>query len=353
MLPLSAAILCRLRRFQLKSEHLSRTTWKADAEFARDKLRQSRDRKGSAVQHEGNVLKHDREFDPNYGLATEVADGIRRLTANNPSPFTFHGTNTYLVGQKSVVIIDPGPADMPHLEAILTATKGQTVEAIVVSHTHVDHSPGAALLRERTGAPVLGCAPHRAARALIAGEINALDASGDKTFRADREMEHAALTRFAEFGLEAIATPGHTENHLCFALEGSPYLFSADHVMAWSTSIVAPPDGNMRAYMASLDKMLERSETTYFPGHGGAVREAATYVGDLKQHRLQREAAILAKLGSEPISIPELVDAIYEGLPPMLKPAAGLSVFAQLEDLVDRGLAKAAPAIGLDALYTR
>ncbi|WP_244303501.1 MBL fold metallo-hydrolase [Roseibium sediminis] len=298
-------------------------------------------------------MKHDREFDPNYGLATEVADGIRRLTANNPSPFTFHGTNTYLVGQKSVVVIDPGPADAQHLEAILTATKGQTVEAIVVSHTHVDHSPGAALLKERTGAPVIGCTPHRPARALVDGEINALDASGDKAFRADRELENGTVARFGEFSLEAIATPGHTENHLCFALEGSAYLFSADHVMAWSTSIVAPPDGNMRAYMVSLDKMLERSETIYFPGHGGPVGDAATYVGDLKHHRLQREAAILARLGSEPISIPELVDAIYEGLPPMLKPAAALSVFAQLEDLVDRRLAKADPVIGLNAFYTR
>ena len=301
----------------------------------------------------GFTLKHDREFNPNYGSATEVADGIRRLTANNPSPFTFHGTNTYIVGQRSVVVIDPGPNDPAHIEGILSATRGQTIEAIVVSHTHVDHSPGAALLKQSTGAPVFGCTPHRPARALIDGEINALDASGDKAFRADTELEHGTITRFGEFSLEAIATPGHTENHLCFALGGSPYLFSADHVMAWSTSIVAPPDGNMRTYMASLDTMLERSETTYFPGHGGPVTQAASYVGDLKQHRQQREAAILAQLGAEPVAIPALVDAIYEGLPPMLKPAAALSVYAQLEDLVDRGLAKASPTISLDAFYTR
>lgn len=297
-------------------------------------------------------MQHDRQFDPNYGSAVEVADGIRRLTAPNASPFTFHGTNTYLVGTGSLTVIDPGPADPKHIETILTAADGQQVDRILVSHTHVDHSPGAALLKERTGATVIGCGPHVPARPLGLGETNALDASGDKAFKADHAVSDGEFIDCDGYRIETLTTPGHTRNHLCFAISGSPYLFSADHVMAWSTSIVAPPDGSMRAYMASLDKMLERGETTYFPGHGGPVRDASAYVSDLKEHRHKREASIRARLGNDPISISDLVDAIYEDLPPNLKPAAALSVFAHLEDLVDRKIAKADPDITLIARYS-
>jgi glyoxylase-like metal-dependent hydrolase (beta-lactamase superfamily II) len=296
-------------------------------------------------------LKHDRAFDPNYGTAVEVFDGIRRITCQNPSPFTFHGTNTYLIGTGAVTVLDPGPSDPAHIEDILKAVGSNKIEAILVSHTHMDHSPGARLLKEKTGAPVIGCGPHRPARPLTDGEVNPMDASADSAYSPDRKLLHGETFSAGDVSFEALETPGHTANHLCFALRGTDILFSADHVMAWSTSIVAPPDGNMRSYMASLDLLLERPETDYLPGHGGPVSDARDYVEDLKAHRLGREAAILKALGAAPVAIPDLVLQIYEDLPPALRPAAALSVFAQLEDLVERGLATAEPGIDLKAAY--
>ncbi|ADZ71705.1 MBL fold metallo-hydrolase [Polymorphum gilvum] len=296
-------------------------------------------------------LIHDRSFDPRHGEAVEVADGVRRLTVANPGPFTFHGTNTYLVGERDVVVIDPGPQDAPHLDAILRATAGARIAAILVSHTHKDHSPAAADLRARTGAPVYGCGPHRAARGLALGEINPLDASCDLDYRPDRVLVDGERITLGGAVFEAVETPGHTANHLAFALPDEGILFSADHVMVWSTSIVAPPDGSMQAYMDSLDKLLARSEDLYFPGHGGPVRAAADYVTALKVHRHDRERAILDALGRGPGAIRALVDTIYKGLDPALKPAAALSVFAQIENLVDRGLVACAGTPTLNSEY--
>lgn len=296
-------------------------------------------------------MKHDRAFDPQYGIAIEVSDGIRRITCRNPSPFTFHGTNTYLIGTGAVTVLDPGPADADHIEDILQAAGSNKIEAILVSHTHVDHSPGAGLLQERTGAPIIGCGPHRAARPLTDGEVNPMDASADSSYAPDRVLGHGETVSAGGVDFEALETPGHTANHLCFALTGTDLLLSADHVMAWSTSIVAPPDGNMRSYMASLDLLLERHETTYLPGHGGLVQDARQYVEDLKTHRLGRETSILNTLGTDPVAIPDLVLQIYDDLPPALRPAAALSVFAQLEDLVERRMVTADPEIGLTATY--
>ncbi|WP_422375232.1 MBL fold metallo-hydrolase [Roseibium sp.] len=296
-------------------------------------------------------MKHDRQFDPCYGSPVEIQSGIRRLTAQNPGPFTFHGTNTYLLGTRRLVVVDPGPALPDHTESILKAADGAEIEAILVSHTHVDHSPGARLLQKQTGAPIVGCGPHRAARDLAANEINPLDASGDKEHQPDRQLEDGDLFSAQELSLETVATPGHTANHLCFALEGTDLLLSADHVMAWSTSIVAPPDGNMRDYMASIDTLLSRSEETYLPGHGGLVVKARSYVEDLKRHRLQRETAILDQLRENRKTIPQIVEALYADIDRALHPAAGLSVFAHLEDLCSRDLVTAAPSLTLDATY--
>lgn len=297
-------------------------------------------------------MKHDRQFDPNYGSAVEVAPGIRRLTAQNPGPFTFHGTNSYLLGTRRLICVDPGP-DLPaHIDALLRAAEGAEIEAILVTHTHVDHSPGARLLKERTGAPIVGCGPHIAARDLADNEINPLDASGDKLHQPDRQLGDGEIFAASECALETIATPGHTANHLCFALQGTQVLFSADHVMGWSTSVVAPPDGSMRDYMASVDKLLDRTEDIYLPGHGGVVRDALAYVRELKQHRLMRESAILGQLAETQKTIPEIVAELYAAVDPALHPAAGLSVFAHLEDLAGRGLVEAHPALALEARYS-
>lgn len=296
-------------------------------------------------------MKHNREFNPEYGTAVEIFPGFRRLTANNPGPFTFRGTNTYLLGTRHLVVVDPGPAAPEHMNAILKAADGATIEALLVSHTHMDHSPGARLLKSATGAPIVGCGPHRSARDLLDGETNPLDSSGDKEHVPDRQLTDGDVFETREFALETIETPGHTANHLCFAVQGTELLLSADHVMGWSTSIVAPPDGSMHAYMASLDKLLKRPETQYHPGHGGSITEALPYVRELKQHRLHREASILAAISKHELSIPQIVAGLYADVDPSLHGAAGLSVFAHLEDLVERGLVSATPGLSLTARF--
>ncbi|WP_417692641.1 MBL fold metallo-hydrolase [Roseibium sp.] len=296
-------------------------------------------------------MQHERNFDPAYETAIEVMPGIRRMTVQNPGPFTFFGTNSYIIGHEDVAILDPGPLHEKHMHALLRATQGQKVEAILVSHTHMDHSPGAKALQAVTGAPIIGCAAHRPARDLAAMETNALDASADKDYRPDQELGDGERYAIGGFTLEAVPTPGHTANHLCFAVEGTEVLFSADHVMAWSTSIVAPPDGAMSDYMASLERLQARAEDHFLPGHGAAVTQAHEYMSALWDHRKAREKAIAGCLSGNPLSIPQIVELVYQGLDPMLKPAAGLSVFAHLEDLTSQGIVKAVPSASLQAVY--
>lgn len=296
-------------------------------------------------------MKHNLDFDPDHGTAVELLPGLRRLTARNPGPFTFRGTNTYLIGTRRTVVVDPGPALEDHIDTILGAIEGSVLDAILVSHTHMDHSPGARLLQRRTGAPIVGCGPHRAARALMENEVNPLDSSGDKDHAPDQLLQDGDVYDASEVSIETIATPGHTANHLCFAISGEDVLLSADHVMGWSTSIVAPPDGSMRDYMASLETLLARPEQTYYPGHGGHIDNAPAYVADLKQHRLQREQSILSEISAVDRSIPEIVATLYASVDPSLHPAASLSVFAHLEDLAERGLATARPGISLSARF--
>lgn len=283
-------------------------------------------------------LVHDRRFEPRHGEAVTVAPGVRRITAANPGPFTFHGTNTYLVGEGELAVIDPGPDDERHRAAVLAAIGTAAVRAILVTHTHRDHSPGAAGLAAATGATMLGAGPHRPARPPRPGEEALLDAAGDATFQPDRVLTDGALVEGDGFVLEAVATPGHCANHLAFALLGSGLLFSGDHVMAWSTTIVAPPDGAMADYMASLMRVAARPETTYLPGHGGPVADAPAYVAALAAHRRRREAAIVARLAGGDATIPAIVAAVYRDVDPALHPAAALSVLAHVEDLAARGL---------------
>jgi glyoxylase-like metal-dependent hydrolase (beta-lactamase superfamily II) len=287
-------------------------------------------------------MSDDIPFDKSFDLAPEtveeVVPRVRRVLANNPSPFTFKGTVSYIVGRGRVAIIDPGPLDEAHIAALLDAVRGETVTHIFVTHTHRDHSPAVPRIKAATGAMVLAEGPHRPARPLHVGEAPRLDASNDTDFRPDRELRDGEVIAGPGWTIEAVATPGHTANHMAFALKEADLLFSGDHVMAWSTPVVAPPDGAMSDYMASLQKLARRSEPVYLPGHGGAVRDAPRFVAHYIRHRQAREASILHRLTKGEADIPTLVRAIYIGLDPRLVKAAGLSVLAHLEDLVTRGL---------------
>ncbi|MCA3563951.1 MAG: MBL fold metallo-hydrolase [Methylocystis sp.] len=274
---------------------------------------------------------------PEPGRLYPLSPLVRRWVVPNPGPFTFTGTCCYVAGRGRVAVIDPGPGQAGEAEALLAALGDETVADILVTHTHRDHSPGARRLQALTGAPISGCAPHWAARSLAAGEQAMLDASADRGHRPDRLMQEGDSLDGAGFRLIALATPGHTMNHLCFALPEDNALFSGDHVMAWSTSIVAPPDGSMASYMASLEKLRGRPEAIFWPGHGGPVTDPPRFVRALLGHRRMREASILAAIRAGTAEIPSLVDQLYEGLAPQLKGAAALSVYAHLEDLVAQG----------------
>lgn len=298
-------------------------------------------------------MEFDTQFDPAYGVGVPVLDGVARLTVNNPSAFTFYGTNSYIVGKQSLAVIDPGPEDDAHFDALLRAIDGRPVSHIIVTHTHRDHSPLAMRLKAATGAPILAEGPHRPARPLRLGELNPLDASADYDIEIDRLLADGEVVEGDDWALETVFTPGHTANHLCFGLVGTGVLFSADHVMAWSTSIVAPPDGAMSDYMASLDRVLARDDRVYLPGHGGPVNQPAPFVRGLKAHRKMRERAVLERVRNGDRTIGDMVKAIYRDTDPRLHGAAALSVLAHLEDLVARGLVVASDGeVSLDAEYT-
>jgi glyoxylase-like metal-dependent hydrolase (beta-lactamase superfamily II) len=278
------------------------------------------------------------------GVVTRLSPLVRRRIAGNASPFTFTGTCSYIVGEGEVAIIDPGPADEAHIAGLLAEVADERVTHIVVTHSHRDHAPAAAILKQRTGAPIVGARAHAPSE----GASPRLDAAHDLAYAPDVALADGARIEGRGFTLEAIATPGHAANHVCFALPQENALFSGDHVMAWSTSIVAPPDGSMADYMASLDKLRLRDEAIYWPGHGGPVREPQRYVRALAHHRRQREAAILARLEAGDAEIAEIVARVYAGLSPALVGAARLSTLAHLEDLVARGVVstEGAPALG-------
>lgn len=296
-------------------------------------------------------IQFDRTFEGKAGTAEEIAPGVRRILCDNPSPFTFKGTNTYIVGKGSVAIIDPGPADPRHIDAILAAIGNEAVAQILVSHTHRDHSPAAAAIQQATGASIYAEGPHRPARALHLGETPPLDTGGDDDFMPDHRLADGDVIEGKGYALEAVFTPGHCANHLAFALRGTDILFSADHVMGWTTSIVAPPDGSMADYMASLHKLHARPESIYLPGHGGAVKDAQKLVAQYIEHREARESAILRKLSRGESDIPGIVQAIYIGLDPRLAKAAALTTFAHLETLVERNLVTTEGALSLSGRY--
>lgn len=286
-------------------------------------------------------MSDDLTFDasrPEAGVCFAVSPLVRRIVAGNAGPTTFTGTCSYVVGRGQVAIVDPGPDDPGHVAALLAAVRGETVTHILVSHTHRDHSPAARAVKAATGAAIVGCGPHRRARPLALGEASRLEGSADRDHRPDRELCEGDAVEGPNWRLEAVETPGHTANHLCFALPQENVLFTADHVMAWATPFIGPPDGSMRDYMASLDKLRGRAENIYWPGHGGPVRDPKRFVRALIHHRRQREAAILNRLAAGDRTVAAIVPAIYQGLNPALAGAAGLSVFAHLEDLAARGI---------------
>jgi len=300
-------------------------------------------------------MSEDIPFDKNLDLAPGRVDepmpGIRRVMADNPGPFTFKGTVSYIVGRRKVAIVDPGPDDEAHIGALLDAVRNETVTHIFVTHTHRDHSPAAPAIKAATGATVYAEGPHRAARPLHIGEHNPLDASADRDFRPDVALKDGQVISGNGWTIEAVATPGHTANHMAYALREKNALFAGDHVMAWATSIVAPPDGAMNDYMASLSKLAQRNEASYLPGHGPVISDAPRFVNYYILHRKAREASILHRLAKGPTDIPTIVRAIYIGIDSRLTGAAGLSVLAHLEDLVARGQVKTDGGPAIDGIY--
>jgi glyoxylase-like metal-dependent hydrolase (beta-lactamase superfamily II) len=270
-------------------------------------------------------------MDAPYAKLEQLEPGIARVLAHNPSAFTYFGTQTYLIGTEELAVIDPGP-DLPaHLDALERAIGGRRVAAIMCTHTHRDHSPAAAPLAQRMGAPIIGCAP----LALETVGPRA-DASFDGNYAPDSVLEDGEALQVGGEPVLAVGTPGHTSNHLCFAWRGA--LFSGDHVMGWSTTVVVPPDGDMAAYMTSLDKLRQREDRIYYPAHGPAVTNPQQYVRHLVGHRMQREKQILTLIGERPRPIADIVAKAYPGLDPRLTAAAGGSVLAHLIDLERRGL---------------
>ena len=279
-----------------------------------------------------------RDIDFEYGVAEAVTPLIRRVVARNPSPFTFKGTGTYIVGHGQVAIIDPGPEIAAHIDALLHALRGEAVTHILITHTHLDHSPAAAAVKRATGAKTYGFGPHGSGRAEDRSGVGGVtEEGGDHDFVPDVALRDGDVVEGAGWRVDAVHTPGHTSNHICFALPEERTLFSGDHVMGWSTSVIAPPDGDMSAYMRSLAKLLQRDDAVYWPTHGPSIPDPKPFVQAFIAHRHERADAILAQLAQGDETIEAIVGHVYVGLDPRLRGAAGRSVLAHLVELVETG----------------
>ncbi|MEM7080123.1 MAG: MBL fold metallo-hydrolase [Pseudomonadota bacterium] len=291
-----------------------------------------------------------RKLEFEYGQVESIAPGIRRVVANNPSPFTLYGTGTYIIGTGGVAVIDPGPADSKHIAALLEGLQDETISHILVTHTHMDHSPGCRLLQEAIDAPTYAYGPHGAGK-LEQGVT--VEEGGDMEFDPDHKVEHGQILHGNDWSVECVYTPGHTSNHMCFAHVESKSLFTGDHVMGWSTSIISPPDGDMSAYMRSLDLLLERDDEVYWPTHGPAITEPKNLVRSFIAHRQEREAQILACIDEGIVLISDMVPAMYKDTPEFMYPAAARSVLAAIEHLVELGSVTTEGRATLDATYRR
>ena len=276
-----------------------------------------------------------RDMDFQYGVLERIAPGLRRIVCNNPSAFTFKGTNLYVLGEGKVAVIDPGPASGEQLDVLCDALKGETITHILVTHCHADHSGAVAALKARTGAPALGMP--RAAGAPSAGAKGPSGRSFIVPVAFDVALQHGSRIEGDGWEVQAIHTPGHAPDHLCFYMPRENILFSGDHVMGWNTTVIAPPEGNMGDYMRALDFLIERKDAAYYPGHGAPIHEPQRFVKALIFHRRWREMEIVESLRAGLTTIGEMVPRIYNGLDPSLSGAAALAVFAHLEYMAEKG----------------
>ncbi len=296
----------------------------------------------------GVHIPYRRDLEFTYGEVAEIAPGIRRVIAENPSPFTLYGTGTYILGTGNVAVIDPGPADPAHIAAIVAGLQGETISHVLVTHTHMDHSPGCALLREHTDAPTYAFGPHGAGKIERGVQV---EEGGDMEFVPDVVVRHGDVVEGADWSVECVYTPGHTSNHMCFQLREQKALFTGDHVMGWSTSIISPPDGDMFAYMKSLDLLLERDDAVYWPTHGPCIDAPKTHVRAFIEHRREREEQILKCVSRGVGQIRDMVPIMYVDTPEFMYPAAARSVLAAVEGLVARGDLACDGAVSLDGNY--
>ncbi len=286
-----------------------------------------------------------------YGHPEPMAPGVVRLVAPNPSPFTFKGTNTYLVGTAELAVIDPGPDDATHRAAILAAASGRPITHILVTHAHRDHSDGASPLARATGAPVVGFGRSGAPGRQDAAHMPSGKEFVDHAFAPDIALQDAHVIENGDWSLEALHTPGHAPDHLCFALQGRRIVFSGDHVMAWNTTVIAPPEGRMADYTVSLEKLLQRRDRLYLPGHGGRMEKPLRAVKAYLVHRQWREQAILAAIRSGATTVPEVVRRVYSTIDARLIRAAELSVLAHVEYLTERRLVTCDRPLSLDQRF--
>ena len=281
------------------------------------------------------AIPYRRDLKFEYGAVGTLSPLIRRVICRNPSAFTFHGTGTYIVGRGKVAVIDPGPDDPAHVAALADALRGETITHHMITHTHRDHSPATAALQRQAGGKSYGFGPHGSGRQ--GGVHDQVEEGGDMAFRPDVTVRDGDVIEGDGWTLEAVYTPGHTSNHVCYALKQEKVLFPGDHVMGWSTTIVSPPDGDMLAYMTSLEKLLRRDDARYWPTHGPAIDEPRAFVAALIEHRRDRERQILACLKDGVGQIPAMVKVMYADVNPGLHGAAARSVLAHLIHMVDTG----------------
>jgi len=294
-------------------------------------------------------IPYRRQLEFEYGKAEVLSPGIRRVIANNPGPFTFHGTGTYVLGEGSVAVIDPGPDDPRHIEALLDGLGAERVSHIFITHCHHDHSPGARMLQAETGAPTYAFGPHGAGRLGDQGES---EEGADWDFTPDHRVTDGQIIEGEGWSVECVYTPGHTSNHMAFALREEKTLFSGDHVMGWSTSVISPPDGDMAAYMASLEKLLDRDDVRYWPTHGPSIEDPKTHVRAFIAHRQARAQQIIDALASGLTQVSAMVPKMYADVSPNLHPAATRSVLAAVAYLEDRGKLTVAGPLNADAVLT-